>query len=107
MAKAIFEVNILDFESKALAWAQQFEQVCFLQSNGYQDEYSAIEAILAVDAKYTFESAYNTFEDLELFKAKHPNEWMFGFFGYDLKNEIEGLDTSFPNLLQFFPYLLT
>ena len=101
MAKAIFEVNILDFESKALAWAQQFEQVCFLQSNGYQDEFSSIEATLAVEATYIFESDTNTFEELEKFKTKHPKQWMFGFFGYDLKNQIEDLTTSFPNPLQF------
>ena len=102
MAKAIFEVHILDFESKALAWAQQFGQVCFLQSNGYHDDFSAIEAILAIDAKYTFEASDNdTFKALENFKAKHPDSWMFGFFGYDLKDEIEDLNTSFPNPLQF------
>ena len=102
MAKAIFEVNISEFEPKALAWAQQFEQVCFLQSNGYQDDYSSIEAILAVDAKNIFECAENdTFNALENFKTKHPNQWMFGFFGYDLKNEIEGLITSFDNPLDF------
>lgn len=102
MAKAIFEVHIGDFESKALAWAQQFEQVCFLQSNGYHDEFSAIEALLAVEADYIFEStSSNTFASLENFKTKHPNQWMFGFFGYDLKNEIEHLTTSFPNPLGF------
>ena len=102
MAKAIFEVNILEFEAKALAWAQQFEQVCFLQSNGYHDEFSSIEAILAVDAQYIFEStSTETFKTLENFKTKHPNQWMFGFFGYDLKNEKEGLVTSFSNPLAF------
>jgi len=101
MAKAIFEVHISDFESKALAWAQQFEQVCYLQSNGYQDEFSSIEAVLAVEAAYIFESNTNTFENLEIFKTKHPKQWMFGFFGYDLKNEIEDLSTSFPNPLKF------
>ena len=102
MAKAIFEANISEFESKALAWAQQFEQVCYLQSNGYHDDFSSIEAILAVDAKYTFESTENdTFKALQNFKARHPNQWMFGFFGYDLKNEIEGLATSFPNPLDY------
>lgn len=102
MAKAIFEVNIQDFESKALAWAQQFENVCFLQSNGYHDDFSSIEAILAVDAEYTFESTNaDTFKALSNFKTKHPNQWMFGFFGYDLKNELENLVTSFPNPLGF------
>src|SRR5690606_28911078 len=80
----------------------QFEQVCFLQSNGFQDEYTSIETILAVDAAYIFESSNNnTFKELENFKTKHPTSWMFGFFGYDLKNEIEDLTTSFPNRLQF------
>lgn len=102
MATAIFEVHIADFEHKALAWAQQFEQVCYLQSNGYNDEYSAIEAILAVDEEAVFETTdKGAFAHLENFKTKHPNTWMFGFFGYDLKNEIENLVTSFPDRLGF------
>jgi len=103
VAKACFDVDILNFEAKALQWAQQFEDVCFLQSNGYADEYTAIQRVLAVDALFTFESSNNntTFENLELFKAKHPMHWMFGFFSYDLKNEIEQLETPFPNRLGF------
>lgn len=102
MATAIFEVNKNIFEAKALAWAQQFEQVCFLQSNGYTDEYSSIESLLAVDAADIFENeTTNIFEKLQHFKAKYPNQWMFGFFGYDLKNDIENLTTSFPNPLGF------
>lgn len=101
MAKAIFEVNIEGFERKALAWAEQFEQCCYLQSNGYKDAFSAIDSILAVDSIATFESSQNTFESLEIFKTKHPQQWMFGFFGYDLKNEIEELHTPFPNPLKF------
>lgn len=102
MAVATFDVEIKSFETKALLWAQKFQQVSFLKSNGYQDEYSSIEAILAVDAANIFESNYsNAFEKLELFKAKHTNKWMFGFLSYDLKNEIEPLSTSFSNPLDF------
>jgi para-aminobenzoate synthetase component 1 len=102
MATAIFEIEKVIFEAKALKWVQQFAEVCYLQSNGYVDEYGAIEAILAVDAIDTFESDDSaTFQKLEIFKAKHPDSWMFGFFGYDLKNEIENLSTSFPNPLGF------
>ena len=102
MATAIFEVQKTIFEQKALTWAQQFEQVCYLQSNGYTDEYGSLETLLAVDATDIFESKdAHTFERLENFKARHPQKWMFGFFGYDLKNEIEDLTTSFPNPLGF------
>ncbi|GGH24249.1 anthranilate synthase component I family protein [Sphingobacterium alkalisoli] len=102
MAKATYEVNRNIFQAKALEWAQQFEQVCFLQSNDYKDEYASIDALLALDASEIFESdGHATFEKLKLFKAKHPNNWMFGFFGYDLKNEIEPLISSFPNPVGF------
>lgn len=102
MAKAIFEIDILTFEAKALQWVQQFNTVCYLQSNGYADEYASIQRILAIDALYTFNAAQNTaFEGLENFRAEHPNQWMFGFFSYDLKNEIEQLETPFPNRLGF------
>src|SRR5690606_8386294 len=102
MATAIFEVHKVVFERQALAWAQQFDQVCFLQSNGYTDTYSSIESILAVGATAVFENnTADTFQALENFKSKHPHHWMFGFFGYDLKNEIEDLSTSFPNPLGF------
>ena len=102
MATAIFDVEFSTFEGKALHWAQQFAEVCFPQSNGYTDGYSSIEAILAVDSRNTFQSDdTSTFEKLEDFKTKHPDTWMFGFFGYDLKNEIEDLSTSFPNPLGF------
>ncbi|MFZ4862832.1 anthranilate synthase component I family protein [Sphingobacterium sp. Mn56C] len=102
MAKAIFEVEKEVFETRALLWAQQFEQVCFLQSNGYSDAYSALESILAVDARDTFTAmAGHAFMDLEDFKARYPKQWVLGFFGYDLKNEIERLHTSFDNPLDF------
>lgn len=101
MAKASFEVDRNVFEAKALQWAQQFQECCFLQSNGYSDEYASIEAILAVEAIHTFESTSHTFEKLEIFKAKHPHQWMFGFFAYDLKNDIENLHTRFENSLGF------
>jgi para-aminobenzoate synthetase component 1 len=68
MATAIFEIEKVIFEAKALKWVQQFAEVCYLQSNGYVDEYGAIEAILAVDAIDTFESDDSaTFQKLEIF----------------------------------------
>ncbi|ERJ59815.1 anthranilate synthase component I family protein [Sphingobacterium paucimobilis] len=102
MAKAIFEVDRLSFDARAFQWAQQFGQLCYLQSNGYVDEYSSIDCILAVDAQEEFyATSHKTFEHIENFRAKYSQQWVFGFFGYDLKNELEGLHTSFPNPLKF------
>lgn len=102
MATAVFQVDTQQFERQALQWAQQFDEVCFFQSNGYSDEYAHIDSLLAVKALDSFVSEQtDTFHTLEKFRAKHPNRWMPGFFSYDLKNEIEDLTTSFPNRTGF------
>ncbi len=103
MAKAIFEIEIETFRQQALSWADQFEELCFFQSNGYHDEYSNIDALLAVQAKVKFESVTqgDVFEKLEEFRAKHPNTWMPGFFSYDLKNETEDISSRFENTVGF------
>lgn len=102
MAKASFEVNTDLFKEKALHWAQNFKNVCFLQSNGYTDKYAKVSSLLATDALDSFKATEKSaFEKLEKFKAKHPNSWMFGFFSYDLKNEIEDLQTKSPNTVGF------
>lgn len=102
MATAVFQVDTQQFERQALQWAQQFDEVCYFQSNGYRDEYAQIDSLLAVKALDRFVNEQtDTFRSLEKFRAKHPNRWMPGFFSYDLKNEIEDLTTSFPNRLDF------
>ncbi len=98
MAKAIFRIDINAFRRQALCWAQQFDDVCFFQSNGYADDYSQIDSLLAVKAMDAFTGeGQNTFSELENFKARYSNHWMPGFLSYDLKNEIENLTTIHPN----------
>lgn len=56
-------------------------------------------------------SACNAFDQLKSFYATHK-QWIFGFFSYDLKNEIEDLSSShldgldFPDLYFFVPKYL-
>lgn len=102
MAKATFEINRVEFEAKAMLWAQQFNQVCYFQSNGYADEYNTIESLLGVDMHdEIYSDGSETFDKIELFRTKYPNRWMLGFFGYDLKNEIENLSTQHSDKLNF------
>lgn len=103
MATAVFQVdNTHQFKKHALQWAQQFDEVCFFQSNGYNDDYSQIDSLLAVKAMDSFIcQGFDAFHALEKFRARYPQQWMPGFLSYDLKNEIEDLTTSFPDRLEF------
>ncbi|WP_343522412.1 anthranilate synthase component I family protein [Pedobacter sp.] len=105
--------NISDFKQKALNWINQFEVCCFLDSNNYKDAYSAYDFIVAADVAHELKcNTKNAFNELKSFNALHQ-QWIFGFFSYDLKNETEDLQSNnpdglnFPDLYFFVPkYLL-
>lgn len=87
------------FVQKALRWASTFDSVCYLDSNGYQDNYGKINVFIAVgeQAAFASNSGRNTFRALQNFVDLHPGHWIPGFLGYDLKNELEDLNTGEPN----------
>jgi para-aminobenzoate synthetase component 1 len=89
------------FKTQALQWANSFDVCCYLDSNNFTDPYSKFDALLAAGVKHELAANAGTaFAELENFRDKHP-EWMTGFFGYDLKNEIEDLTSSHPGELGF------
>ena len=95
------EENISAFKQKALHWANQFHVCCLLDSNQYNDQYSAYEFIIAADVQAELKTNSGTaFEQLKTFYENHKT-WLFGFFGYDLKNETEQLQSANSDKLQF------
>jgi len=95
-----------------LNWANQFDVCCFLDSNQYKDNYSEFDFLLAADFQFELKSSsVNSFEELKAFYEEHQ-QWTFGFFGYDLKNQIEDLSSNnqdgleFPDLYFFVPKYL-
>ncbi len=97
------------FKQKALAWANTFEVACVLNSNGFTEPYEKFDALIAAGVKYQVTAtAGDAFDQLEKFR-KHNPDWVFGFFGYDLKNEVEQLSSNnvdglnFPDLYFFAP----
>ena len=91
-----FPSNLALFKRQALLWANQFDTVCHLDSNEYQhDKYSSCEALVAVGAvrelaiAHTGEGAFKQLKDL----VDERKSWLFGFLTYDLKNDIERLDS--------------
>jgi len=71
------------------------------------------ECLLAVGSKHNLAiNAGNAFEQLRKFSELHSGDWLFGHFGYDLKNETENLHSShfdgiqFPDLHFFVPEIV-
>ncbi|GAA3734350.1 anthranilate synthase component I family protein [Flavobacterium ginsengisoli] len=97
------------FKEQLLSWAQQFREVVFLDSNSYPQQYSNFDCILAVDAFTSLQTDYyNAFEDLKQYQ-QNTKDWLFGYLSYDLKNDVEKLQSSnfdglhFPDLFFFQP----
>jgi len=85
--------------------------VSLLSSSQHQDPYSKYKSIHAFGAKEVISSkAGSAFEQLQFFIDQ--GQWLFGVLGYDLKNEIEGLESNnddkldFPDICFFRPEFL-
>lgn len=91
-----------------LADADRHSHFCFTQNNYRQTyPYGGLQNRLAVGAKAVCSESLSNFEK---FLTKHSGDYLFGYFGYDLKNEIEPHLKStlpstghWPNLYFFVP----
>ena len=102
-------LNAEEFKQQILNWAQQFNDVVWLDSNNYLQKYSNYDAILAVDAFTSIlTDCQNAFDKLKEYQSI-TNDWIFGYLTYDLKNDIEDLQSNnydglqFPDLYFFQP----
>lgn len=109
----ISEVNdVALFKQKALVWAAKSDTLCYLDSNSFNDPYSKFDSIIAIGAKAELTAnAGDAFSQLITFRTNNTG-WITGFFGYDLKNEVENLlsnnpdHLNFPDLYFFVPEIL-
>jgi len=56
-------------------------------------EYNTYELVAGIDALQIFEPVQNCFDRLKM-ELDDAKDWWFGYFGYDLKNEIEDLSSE-------------
>ncbi|AXT55951.1 aminodeoxychorismate synthase component I [Aquimarina sp. AD1] len=101
--------NSSDFKIKLLQWAQQFDEIVWLDSNTYSQQYSSYDAVLAVDAFTAIQTDHYTgFDKLKEYQEQTA-DWIFGYLSYDLKNDTEQLTSrnldslNFPDLYFFQP----
>ncbi|NAS30052.1 aminodeoxychorismate synthase component I [Flavobacteriaceae bacterium R38] len=96
-------------KEQLIRWSQQYDEVLWLDSNSYSQEYSSFESLLAVDAFTSIKTdELNAFNDLKEYQSV-TRDWIFGYLTYDLKNDLENLysdnndNLSFPDLYFFQP----
>ncbi len=101
--------NISEFKTQLLLWAQQYKTAVWLDSNNYKQQHSNFDAVLAVDTFSKIETNYtNAFQQLKEYQST-VSDYIFGYLGYDLKNDVEKLTSSnfdglhFPDLFFFQP----
>jgi len=101
-----------DFEPKLSAWISQRQAACLLKSNrnifNTSDRYSSFEWCAAFDVASEINNSTNAFDALRKFHEE-KKDWLFGLLTYDLKNEIEDLESKnfdgqeFPSIHFFQP----
>ena len=110
MLKTFILQDNTDFRDKLLHYLQKKEVFCLLDSNRYysgkdfaQKPYYHSYDILAADSarKILKCNTGNAFQELEIFQKENQGQWIFGYFGYDLKNELEKLESANMDNLAF------
>jgi len=101
MLKVFYTDDTDTFKSKALLWADSFNTACFFDSNNFSDPYSAFGVYIGAGkvAELT-DSDKSSFVALEHFLNSNQG-YIPGYFSYDLKNEVENLNSENPDNLEF------
>jgi len=108
-SKTIQIENISEFKIQLLQWSQQYETTLWLDSNSYYQKHSSFDAVMALGVNSMIETIYNqAFKKLKEYQT-NVNDYIFGYLGYDLKNDVENLGSNnfdglnFPDLFFFQP----
>jgi para-aminobenzoate synthetase component 1 len=98
--------NPCGFKEQLLFWSKKFRYVSILDSHeanqkiNSKAEYNTYELVAGIDALQIVEPIQKFFSELTE-AIKQVNDWWFGYFGYDLKNEIEELQSENQDNLEF------
>ncbi|PLX20145.1 MAG: aminodeoxychorismate synthase, component I, partial [Marinilabiliales bacterium] len=108
----IEEINLSEFKNKVLQYGRNFKDFIFLDSNHFTNAnekftYYDYDFLAAIDSLHNI---YNI-KDLESHCSENK-DWLFGYLSYDLKNEIEELESNnidelhFSTIHFFIPHII-
>lgn len=105
-----YSINDSQFRKKALTWAHGFSHFSWFNHNNIRSyPYGPFDEILAVGAHQVLKfEGKDDFEQLKQYYETHE-DWIIGYLGYDLKNQIEQLSSDhldhvgFPSIYFYIP----
>jgi para-aminobenzoate synthetase component I len=91
-----------EIKQKMLCWVNQFSIFCMLDNQQYQHQPSGFECMLAAGARRYIkaQAGQQALAQLRQFAATE-NTWLFGHLAYDIKNELEPLQSQLPDEVAF------
>ena len=95
-------IPIADFLNNLLAWGAQFDHFAVYPGNEYPDPYHQYDLLFAAGAKRIIQPDANFFDSLYQHWEKKPS-WLFGYVSYDVKNELEKLQSRHPDNVEAPP----
>jgi para-aminobenzoate synthetase component 1 len=86
--------GIPNVKDKLLAWAQQYDTAIWLDANAHHQTYSSYDSILAVKEFTAIKTDYyQAFDKLKEYQTT-TQDYIFGYIGYDVKNDVESLTSD-------------
>jgi para-aminobenzoate synthetase component 1 len=93
--------DIEQLKLQLLHWSKRYSTTVLLDSNDYTHQETDYDFILATDSNTVVQSQNQDYLD-SLQTHLHSNpDWLFGFLSYDLKNQLENLQSQNPDHLDF------
>jgi para-aminobenzoate synthetase component 1 len=93
--------NAAAFKKKLVSFYDSEKYLIYLESNHGNTKYDSYSTLIGAGALAVITCAAGTaFKQLDAFKSAHQ-DWMFGFLSYDLKNELEDLESGHQDILEF------
>ena len=88
-----------EIKSKIFAWFSDKEYYLYTNGNNYPSLHGSFPEKVFAGKLDKIESTGNSFLKLEELRSTNKNDWIYGYFSYDLKNEIEVLSSSNPSTI--------
>lgn len=102
-SRQFYPEDLDQFKLRAFSWASQFSHMAYFCPNDLPYLFDPFLHFMAVDVVSTISTeSNNSFENVQQYHHR-TTDWLIGNLTYDLKNEIEKLESAHPDVIGFEP----